>query len=211
MTVQERTEGGYTKVETKNGVIRYHDPNGHPTNQQAFAGSKQQEQYDTEITERDENGGIKDSQTTETDGDDGSGTVPPPDPQMKRIVGVVKGKYRSDTSPRKDFDFKITVQGKARLLKGTALNLMEDTLRNCLSFAQANIKAMAKAQVTQAPTDDEAIDIQPQRGRQRPFKGKHEMLFKSGAWYGFGFPRKQIKFPASVSMERSLSKSEKTM
>jgi hypothetical protein len=70
MTVKERTEGGYTKVETKNGTTRYHDPNGHPTNQQAFAASKGQEQRDQEITERGENGRIQDTEvTTEDDGD----------------------------------------------------------------------------------------------------------------------------------------------
>jgi hypothetical protein len=135
-----------------------------------------------------------------------------PDAEMKRIIGVVKGKYRSGgLRSIKDFDFKITVEGKAPLPRDSAEELMEDTLEECLSFARANIEAMQKATVTQDPTDEEAIDIQPQEGRSKPHKGKHEMIFRNGAWYGYGFPRKLIKFPASVSMSRSLSKSEKTI
>lgn len=62
MAVLERTEGGYTKVQDKNGVVSHRDPNGHPVKQQAFAGSRQQEKYDTVVTERDpETGQIEQS------------------------------------------------------------------------------------------------------------------------------------------------------
>lgn len=48
MTIVETTQGGYSKVETDSGNIVYKDPNGQFASQQAFAGSKAQEQYDYE-------------------------------------------------------------------------------------------------------------------------------------------------------------------
>jgi hypothetical protein len=131
---------------------------------------------------------------------------------MKRIIGIVKGKYRSYEASRKDFDFKITVEGKAKLKDETAIEYMENSLSSCLDFAQGNIEAMAKARVTQDENDDDAIDIDLQEGNPNPHKGKLEMIFRNGTWYGFGFPRRQIKFPASVEMDRTLNKqSERTI
>jgi len=91
MTVVERTEGGYTKAETKNGVIHHRDPNGHPVKQQSFAASKQQEKYDTDITERDdETGKIRDSETVETEEEE---PPPPPEFPAKRITAS----FQTDT------------------------------------------------------------------------------------------------------------------
>jgi hypothetical protein len=98
MTVVERTEGGYTKVETKNGVIQHRDPNGHPVKQQSFAASKQQEQYDTEVTDRDpETGQIKDSETTETEDEE----PPPPQFPAKRITASFQADTDDTTGQRR--------------------------------------------------------------------------------------------------------------
>lgn len=101
MTVVERTEGGYTKVETKNGAIQYRDSNGHPVKQQSFAASKQQEQYDVEITERDEETGeIQDSETGEVDEDV---RVGPPAVDAARITASFNAET-DDTMGSNQFD-----------------------------------------------------------------------------------------------------------
>jgi hypothetical protein len=94
MTVVERTEGGYTKVETKNGVIQHRDPKGHPVPQQSFAASKQQEQYDTDITERDDDTGqIRDSETTEIE----VGGLTPR--QLYRVTIAANREYETNQYP----------------------------------------------------------------------------------------------------------------
>lgn len=90
MTVQERTEGGYTKGVDKNGNTFYRDPNGHPVKQQSYAGSKggkaTAEKYDT-IPEFDDegnfSGGRKEPKEPPT-------PPPPPREPVTRVVATLK-------------------------------------------------------------------------------------------------------------------------
>ena len=90
--------GNFAKVRYKGiGTIGYRNLNkGTTAKQQSFAASKQNQKFETVITERDENGNIVSSETKEKD--EGDGFVPPPSPVYYRTV-IHKGFTTDDVSP----------------------------------------------------------------------------------------------------------------
>lgn len=137
-----------------------------------------------------------------------------PDELVRRVVGMVKGNYRTSEFglTSRDFDFKITIEGKTTLGEDTAEDFMRDSLQDSLDFSETQIEALSKATIEVGPNDQEAIDIDLQEGQTEPFSGKFEMVFvSSDSWFGYGIPEDNINFPNTTIAQRKLTKADRTI
>lgn len=91
MSILNETSGGYQKIQTSNGNTAYKDPSGKFTKQQAYAASRQNEQYEPQITSRGSDGRIESSRTRRKD----EGPGEPGEPNT-RIVGSYGKEYDSN-------------------------------------------------------------------------------------------------------------------
>lgn len=182
MTVIDRTEGGYTKVETKNGVTRYHDPNGHPTKQQAFAASKGQERRENKITERKESGEIQDTEvTTDDDDDDDDITVPA---ELYRVTIAANRDYSTRQVPSPGWEsWTITFESTTFRYfenRSDALDAGKDKLNNIADLASEQIDPVNDVRAKSNPNAELSVEATEADGNFRQWSDTELTIEFSG-------------------------------
>jgi hypothetical protein len=163
MAVLERTEGGYIKEETSNGVIRHKDPNGHPVKQQAFAASKggeaTAEKYDTEV-ELGDDGKIKGSTKT-------------PKKVHRHIIDV---QYNTGADCKNDIEINVNLVTDDGELDSVVENAMEERVETAKRKLQQQRNLFDWEQTTMI--ESEEIDADEARGEMGEIRGT--VLFEKG-------------------------------